>query len=143
MTELDQWKRRALRAEGAVFHALWMRPMAYQNETAGQMTDRFRQHIETTYPDLITRYGHQPTEVHQWAELCACVNDGSNEYENDHSELDDSDNAICSRTILGRICGSCEDAEGDGPEWLPDRVLWPCPPIVELNRLTAAMGAAL
>jgi hypothetical protein len=136
--ELGQWKRRALRAEGAARHALWMSPLAYNNETAAQMTERFRIHIEATYPDLVTRFQHQPAEVFQWADGCGCPNDGSNEYESVHSETDDNDQAICSRTPLGRICDSCKDEDGDGPEWLPEGVLWPCPPVAELNKLTDA-----
>lgn len=136
--QVAQWQRRATRAEGAMRHALWMSPLAYNNETAEAMTTRFRLHIEATYPDLVTRYSHQPVEVFQWADGCSCEDDGSNEYENAHSETDDNDDAICSRTPLGRVCDSCEDEDGDGPEWLPGGVLWPCPPIAELNQLTDA-----
>lgn len=136
--EIAQWQRRATRAEGAMRHALWMSPLAYNNETAEEMTTRFRLHIEATYPDLVTRYSHQPVEVYQWADGCSCLDDGSNEYENAHSETDDNGDAICSRTPLGRVCDNCEDEDGDGPDWCPDRVEWPCPPIAELNQLTDA-----
>lgn len=129
---LEQWKKRALRAEGAVFHALWMRPLAYNGETAQIMTDRFHQHMESVYPDLVTRYGHRPVSVVKWADHCDCVDDGSNEYENDHSEYD-GNHFLCSRSPLGRICESCEDEDGNGPEWKSYAVLWPCPTIAELN----------
>lgn len=132
-----QWKRRALRAEAATRHALWMRPMTYQNETAQQMATRFRLHIEATYPDLITRYEHQPIEVYKWADACGCDPDAAG-YENDHDETGDNGEAICSRTPLGRVCESCEDEDGDGPEWLPYSVEWPCPPIAGLDALSDA-----
>jgi hypothetical protein len=128
----EQWKRRALRAEGALFHALWMHPLTYNNETATQMRDRFHQHIEATYPDLITRYSHQPVQVFKYANDCDCVDDGSNEYESDHSE-DDDDGFLCTRSLLGRVCQHCEDEDGDGPEWALYRAEWPCPPIAALN----------
>nr|BEK68811.1 hypothetical protein KPHV_60380 [Kitasatospora purpeofusca] len=129
----EQWKRRALRAEGAVFHALWMHPLTYNNETASEMRGRFHQHIEATYPDLITRSSHQPIQVYARADACGCKEDGSVEYENAHNEPDDEDGYVCLRRPLGRVCEHCEDEDGDGPEWLPDGVLWPCPPIVALN----------
>lgn len=132
---VEQWKRRALRAEGAVRHALWMRPLTYQDETAAEMTKRFRLHIEATYPDLIVRYEHQPVEVFKYADACDCKDDGSDEYENDHCE-DGDDGYLCSRSPLGRVCQCCEDEEGEGPEWAPYSVLWPCPPIRGLNALT-------
>jgi hypothetical protein len=131
----DQWKRRALRAEGAMRHALWMRPIGHIGETADEMATRFRMHIEATYPDLITRDTHQPVEVWKYAEDCGCEDDGSQEYENDHCE-EGEDGPLCSRSFLGRVCSHREDGEGDGPEWSPDRVEWPCPPIAELNALT-------
>lgn len=132
----EQWKRRALRAEGAVRHALWMRPIGHIGETADEMAKRFRLHIETTYPDLIVRYSHQPVEVFKWADACDCKDDGSNEYENDHSESADDGEPICSRSFLGSVCQCCEDEDGDGPAWKSEAVLWPCPPIRELNALT-------
>ncbi|GAA0704817.1 hypothetical protein GCM10010193_69770 [Kitasatospora atroaurantiaca] len=136
----EQWKRRALRAEGAMRHALWMSPLTYNNETAAEMAKRFRLHIEATYPDLIVRYNHQPVEVFKYADDCDCVDDGtesdgSNEYDNDHS-MDGEDGYLCSRSFLGRVCGYCKDEEGDGPEWAPYSVLWPCPPVTALNALT-------
>lgn len=133
----DQWKRRALRAEAAVRHALWIRPMTYQNETAEQMATRFRLHIEATYPDLITRYDHQPIEVWTRADACGCDPDAPS-YENDHDETDENGEALCSRSPLGRVCETCEDEDGDGPDWLPDRVEWPCPPIADLDALSDA-----
>ncbi|MFE2912858.1 hypothetical protein [Kitasatospora indigofera] len=134
-TELtvEQWKRRALRAEGAVRHALWMSPLTYNNETAEQMRDRFHQHIEATYPDLITRYAHQPIEVYKRVDACGCEDDGSDEYENDHSEPSDDDENVCIRSYLGQVCEHCEDEDGDGPEWKPYAVEWPCPPIRAIN----------
>lgn len=134
---VEQWKRRALRAEKAVRHALWMNPLTYQNETAAEMTKRFRLHIEATYPDLIVRYDHQPVEVFKYADDCDCVDDGteddgSNVYDNDHCE-EGEDGPLCSRSFLGLVCSCCKDEEGDGPEWAPYSVPWPCPPIAELN----------
>jgi hypothetical protein len=133
---VEQWKRRALRAEAAIRHALWMSPLTYSNETAAQMRDRFHQHIEATYPDLITRYEHQPAEVFKWADSCDCKDDGSNAYEADHCEEGD-DGPICSRSPLGMVCGTCRDEDGDGPDWSPDAVEWPCPSIREINAAEA------
>lgn len=133
---LEQWKRRALRAEGAMFHALWMSPLSYNNETAAEMTERFRLHIEAAYPDLITRYVHQPIQVFTYADACDCKDDGSDEYENDHCTEDGEDGYLCVRSLQGRTCEHCEDEEGDGPEWAPYRVEWPCQPIRELDALS-------
>ncbi|MCX5209731.1 hypothetical protein OG689_10595 [Kitasatospora sp. NBC_00240] len=131
---IEQWKRRALRAEGAIRHALWMSPFAYPKaETAAQMRDRFHQHIEATYPDLITRYSHQPIEVYKRVDACGCEDDGSDEYENDHSEPSDDDEYVCIRSYLGQVCEHCENEDGDGPEWKPYAVEWPCPLIREIN----------
>lgn len=134
----EQWKRRALRAEGAVRHALWMSPLPYPKpETADEMTKRFRMHIEATYPDLIVRYNHQPVEVFKYAGECDCKDEGSRAYENDHCE-EGEDGPLCDRSFLGKVCSHCEDEDGDGPEWSPDRVEWPCPPIREINAQTDA-----
>ena len=133
----EQWQRRALRAEAAVRHALWIRPMAYQHETAEQMATRFRLHLEATYPDLSTRYEHRPIEVFKWADSCGCDPDGPG-YEADHAESDASGEALCSRSPLGRVCDSCRDEDGDGPEWSSYAVLWPCPPITALDAPAAA-----
>jgi len=132
----EQWKRRALRAEGAIRHALWMFPLSYpEPETATEMTNRFRSHIEATYPDLIVRYHHQPLEVYRYAEDCGCEDDGSEEYENDHAQ-EGEEGYLCSRSFLGKVCEHCTDEDGDGPEWSPDRVEWPCQPIREANAQT-------
>lgn len=130
----EQWQRRALRAEAAVRHALWIRPMTYQHETAEQMATRFRLHIEATYPDLITRYEHQPIEVYKYADSCGCKDDGTDEYDEDHS-VEGEDGYVCDRSPLGRVCGFCTDEDGAGPEWAPDAVEWPCPPIREVNAI--------
>jgi hypothetical protein len=112
-----------------------MSPLTYQNETAAEMAERFRMHIEATYPDLIVRYQHQSVEVFRYADDCECEDEGSDEFESDHSE-EGEDGTLCSRSFLGRVCQHCEqseDEEGEGPEWAPYSVPWPCPLIAELN----------
>jgi hypothetical protein len=130
----EQWKRRALRAEGAVRYALWMRPLTRNNEGAAELADRLRLHIEVTYPDLIVRHRHRPVEVFKWADGCDCPDTGSDGYENDHSESGEDGEPLCGRSFLGLVCEVCRDDEDcAGPEWRPEAVLWPCPPIRELD----------
>jgi hypothetical protein len=139
--QVGQWKRRALRAEGAAHHTLRMQPYILGRrvpETATEVIDRLHEHIRYTYPDIVIRYEHQAVEVYQWADGCACENDGSNAYEAAHDEVDEHDVPICTRTLLGVVCDNCKDEDGDGPEWLTEGVLWQCPPIAELNAPTDA-----
>lgn len=145
LADIEAWKRRALRAEGAVYHALWMRPLGPHwagdgIETAEQMRARFRQHMEHTYPDLITRYEHQRVEVYQIADGCGCDPE-ADDYEDVHAESSDDGEFLCSKKRLGFICDSCEDEDGDGPSWKPYAVEWPCPPVAALAAAPAASGA--
>lgn len=143
-TAID-WKARALRAEAAVYHALWMRPLTYSghqappDETAADMATRFRQHMEDHYPDLITRHEHRRTEVFKWADSCDC-DPNAEDYDDDHCESDENGQWLCSKNFLGYVCSTCTDEEdAGGPEWKPEAVEWPCPAIAALD---APAGAA-
>lgn len=135
--ELARWKRRALRAEGAVYHALWMRPLGPHwagdgIETAEQMRTRFHQHIERTYPDLIVRDQHQRVQVFNIADTCGCDWEAE-DFEELHGEIGEDGEALCSKKFLGYVCDSCKNEDGDGPAWKPYSVAWPCPPIAALD----------
>lgn len=151
MTSTDatpDWRARALRAEAAVHHALWMRPLTYSGhqapppETAAEMAKRFRQHMEDHYPDLITRHEHRRVEVFKVADSCDC-DPNAEDYDDDHCESSGDGEYLCSKSFLGYVCDTCTDEEDEnGPEWKPQAVEWPCPPIVALDAPTAPASAA-
>lgn len=138
---LAHWKRRALQAEAVVHFALWMRPLGphwsgREPETADQLCTRFRAHVEDRYPEQITRYGHRRIEVLELAELCGCRED-VDDWDEFHGESGENGHALCSKKVLGHVCDSCKDEEGEGPGWLPYAVEWPCPPIAALDQPAA------
>ncbi len=138
--ELAHWRRRALRAEEAVCRILWMHPLGDRSfglhlETAEGMKKRLRSHMESQYPDLVVRYEHQRIKVFQPAEHCDCPEDAE-DYEEWHSSTAEDGQYMCERTMIGYVCASCEDKDETGPDWLPDAVEWPCPPIQALNQIT-------
>jgi hypothetical protein len=142
------WKRRALRAEAAVHHALWMHPLTYSGhnapptETATEMARRFRQHMEDQYPDLIVRHEHRRVEVFELADSCDC-DPNADDYDDDHCESSGDGKYLCSRSFLGHVCDTCTDEEDEGgPEWKPQAVAWPCPPIAALDSAADAKRAA-
>lgn len=133
------WKTRALRAEAAVYHALWMRPLSCSGyrppptETAAEMATRFRQHLEDHYPDLIVRDEHRRIEVFKIADSCDCDPDAE-DYDDHHCESSGDGEYLCAKSFLGYVCGSCSNEEAEnGPPWKPEGVLWPCPPIAALD----------
>ena len=131
------WKTRALRAEAAVYLALWTSPFTHPKaETAEEMTSRLRQQIGHMYPDLVVRSEHRRTEVFSWADSCDC-DENAADYDDDHCESDEDGQYICSKNFLGYVCGLCEDEAEDGPSWKPEGVLWPCPPIAALEAAKA------
>lgn len=133
ITAEPDWKTRALRAEAAVHHALWMSPFTYPAaETAEEMTTRFRKHIEAEYPDLIVRHEHRRIEVYKIADSCDC-DPNAEDYDDDHCESSGDGEYLCSKGFLGYVCDSCTDEGGDGPGWKPEAVEWPCPPIAALD----------
>ena len=139
--QLAHWKRRALQAEAVVHFALWMRPLGphwsgREPETADQLCTRFRAHVEDRYPEQITRYAHQRIEVLELAELCGCPED-ADDWEEFHGESGENGHTLCSKKVLGHVCDSCKDEEGEGPAWLPYAVAWPCPPIAALDQPAA------
>lgn len=141
----EAWKRRALRAEGAVYHALWMRPLGPHwagdgIESAEQMRARFHEHMERTYPDLIVRDQHRRIGVFHVADGCGCDPEAE-DFEEQHSESGEDGEYLCSKKFLGYVCGSCEDEDGEGPAWKPYAVAWPCPPIVALDEPVKAVSA--
>jgi hypothetical protein len=134
--ERAEWKQRASRAEAAMRHVLWLRPEENWRrdhpESAAELVKRIRIWAEASYPDLVTRYEHQASEVFKLAELCDCDPDAEG-FEDAHCEGSEFGEELCSRSLLGLICGVCTDEEGEGPEWKPYAVLWPCPPIAALG----------
>lgn len=145
--ELALWRRRALRAEGAVFYALSLNPSMHfpighmqrdgaRPEMAYELVRRLHGHFDHVYPDLVTRYVHQRTPVYQLANLCDCPDDGD-DWTELHDESDEYGQWLCSKKVLGYICTACESEDLDGPDWKPEAVEWPCPTITKLNeRLT-------
>ncbi|MBQ6358610.1 MAG: hypothetical protein IJI97_06665 [Clostridia bacterium] len=127
----DYWKNRALRAENAVRYVMWTQP--HRNEkSAKEFADRVHTHIESRYPDQITRYTHTRVEVFSLAESCDCDLDDP-EYDDWHCESDENGEDLCSRTFLGHVCEFCSDEDGDGPSWKPEAVEWPCRVIRDLD----------
>lgn len=145
--ELTLWRRRALRAEGAVFYALSLNatmhfPIGHMQrdgarpEMAYELVRRLREHFDHVYPDLVARYIHQRMAVYELASSCDCPR-SDNDWDEEHDETDEHGQWLCAKTLLGYVCITCESEDGDGPDWKPDAVEWPCPPITELNeRLT-------
>lgn len=135
-TELtaEQWKLRALAAEGTVRYALWMQPFTVpQAETIDEYRKRLHAHVDASHPEQRIRCDHQAIEIFKLAELCGC-DPKSDDYEANHCESDpDTDHYLCARNRLGFVCGTCTDEDGDGPEWKPYAVVWPCPPVAALN----------
>ncbi|MCP9209519.1 hypothetical protein [Streptomyces cucumeris] len=109
-------------------------------EPADQVCTRLRRNIETTYPDLVTRNQHLQVEVYTVADSCGCDPDAE-DYEDDHCESGEDGEALCSKQFLGYVCDFCEAEDGDGPEWKPYGVEWPCPPVASLDFASAPRGS--
>ena len=141
-TELtaEQWKMRALEAETAVRHALFLERSG--RLTAANPNDTLHGYLEFFRPSILIRDEHRPIEVYKWADACDC-DPNADDYEDAHAEsAGDADGMLCSRSFLGRVCEICEDVdERDGPDWKPDAVLWPCPPVAALNGAATAAEA--
>lgn len=135
-----QWKMRALEAETAVRHALFMERSG--RLVAADPKDTLRGYLEFFRPAILVRDEHRPVEVFKWADACDCDPDAEG-YEDEHAEsAGDADGMLCSRSFLGRVCEICEDIdERDGPDWKPEAVEWPCPSIAALNAAATAVEA--
>lgn len=131
----DYWKNRALRAENAVRYVMGTQPHRGE-KTAKEFADRVHTHIESRYPDQITRYTHNRIEVFSLAESCDCDRDDP-EYDDWHCESDENGQDLCSRSFLGYVCEFCSDEDDGGPSWKPEAVEWPCRVIRDLD---AKMG---
>lgn len=127
----DYWKNRALRAENAVRYVLWASPHS-DEKTSREYNERIHTHIESRYPDQIVRYTHTRIEVFQLADSCEC-DENDPEYDDWHCESDEAGEYLCGKGFLGYVCEFCEDEEGDGPEWKPESVEWPCQVIRDLD----------
>lgn len=134
-----QWKLRALEAESAVHHALFL-------ERTGRLgspdsKDTLLGYLDWAKPALIVRNQHRPIEVLKWAQACGC-DLAAADYEDVHAEsAGDVDEMLCSRSFLGRVCEVCESEDEEGPEWKPGAVLWPCPSLAAINAAATALEA--
>jgi hypothetical protein len=131
--------RRAHAAETFARNALAMTP--YTGETAQEFANRLRFCAERNHPELILRFEHSRIEVYKLADFCGCALD-ADDYDEHHGESDEDGRALCSKGFLGWICGDCDNEDGEGPEWSPDRFEWPCPPVARLDGLKADPAAA-
>lgn len=131
----DYWKVRALRAENAIRYVLMSSPNSSE-KSAKEYAERIHTYIEDRYPDQIVRYTHTRIEVFQLADSCDC-DENDPEYESWHNEPDENGEPLCGKEFLGYVCEFCEDEEGDGPDWKPESVEWPCRVI---SYLDAKMG---
>ena len=122
--------RRTRAAEAVAWQALNIIPNA--NETAEQVLARIRIHAERNHPELVQRFAHHRQEILPRAMDCGC-DPGADGYDDDHCESDEGGEYLCARQHLGWICGDCENADEDGPDWRPDRYEWPCPTIAQLD----------
>jgi hypothetical protein len=134
----DYWKTRALRAETAVMHLLWMTPIPARGrnpgESAGEFSDRIRSEAEIRYPDQVARSTHMRIGVFEGAESCDC-DPADPDYDSWHCEEDEAGEVLCSRSVLGFVCEFCESGDGaGGPSWKPESVEWPCPVIIGMDR---------
>ncbi|MFC8925495.1 hypothetical protein ACFT43_06395 [Streptomyces albidoflavus] len=123
-------QRRLRAAEGFARQALDATPFA--NETASEFARRLRGVAERTYPELILRFEHSRQEIFRIAENCGC-DPNADDYDDDHCESDEGGEYLCGRQHLGSVCDACEDEDGDGPSWRPDRYEWPCPAVSKLD----------
>ncbi|MFC9285681.1 hypothetical protein [Streptomyces sp. NPDC057052] len=129
----DMLSRRVHAAEGFARNALAMTP--YTGETAAEFAKRIRFWAERNHPELIVRLeDHQRQDIYRRADDCGCSPD-SDGYDDDHCESDEGGEYLCSRSHFGAVCASCENEDGDGPDWRPDRYEWPCPTIGRLDGL--------
>ena len=127
----EMTQRRLQVAEGFVRNALAMTP--YTNETAAEFANRMRFWAERNHPELIVRLeDHQRQEILPRAEDCGC-DPNEDGYDDDHCESDEGGEYLCARKHLGWVCSTCENEDGDGPSWRPDRYEWPCPAIAKLD----------
>lgn len=122
--------RRVRAAEAVAWHALNISPL--DGETAEQVLARIRFSAERIHPELLVRFEHSRIGIYTLADDCGC-DESSETYDDDHSESDEDGRSLCSKNHHGAVCGDCENEDGDGPSWRPDRHEWPCPTIRALN----------
>jgi hypothetical protein len=130
--------RRAHAAEAVAWQALNISPL--DGETAAQLLARIRFHAERNHPELILRFEHSRIEVYKLADSCDC-NPDADDYDEHHGESDEDGQSLCSKGFLGWICGDCDNEDGEGPDWRPDRFEWPCPPVARLDGLDSRSAA--
>ncbi|MFG2359444.1 hypothetical protein [Streptomyces sp. NPDC048521] len=127
--------RRIQAAEAVAWQALNLSP--FENETARQFADRIRFYAERNHPELIIRFEHSRIEVYKLADFCGC-DPNAEDYDDQHAESDEDGRSLCDKGFLGYVCGNCENEDGDGPDWNPDRYEWPCPSVAALDKPTQA-----
>lgn len=131
--------RRVHAAESVAWQALNITPL--KDETAEQILARIRFSAERNHPELIVRFEHSRQEIYRRAEDCGCDED-SGGYNDDHCESEEGGEYLCGRQHLGSVCANCENEDGDGPAWRPDRYEWPCPTVTRLDSSTTAEEAS-
>ncbi|WP_319052649.1 hypothetical protein [Streptomyces europaeiscabiei] len=127
--------RRVHAAEAVAWQALNITPL--DGETAAQVLARIRYVAERDHPELLLRFEHSRIEIYTVADDCGC-DENAEAYDSDHGESDDDGRYLCSKKFHGHVCGDCENEDGDGPSWRPDRYEWPCPAVAAIDGRTAA-----
>jgi hypothetical protein len=122
--------RRVHAAEAVAWQALNINPL--DGETAEQVLARIRYSAERNHPELLLRFEHPRIDIYTLADDCGCDENGET-YEDDHGESDEDGRYLCSKKHHGAVCGDCENEDGDGPSWRPDRYEWPCPTVTRLD----------
>jgi hypothetical protein len=69
---------------------------------------------------------HQPMPIFTPAMFCNC-SEAAADWDDSHLESDEDGNTLCSKEFHGTVCTTCQNANDDGPTWLPSAVEWPCP----------------
>lgn len=126
----DITDRRRRDAEAVAWLALNIIPL--RDETAEQVLARIRFFAERSHPALVQRFEHHRLEILPRADDCGCDPNGDG-YDDDHCEGDEGGEYLCARQHLGFVCGTCENADDDGPDWRSDRYEWPCPAVAKLD----------
>lgn len=127
--------RRVHAAESVAWQALNISPL--DGETAEQVLTRIRFSAERNHPELLLRFEHSRIEIYTLAEDCGC-DENADDYDEQHGEADEDGRYLCSKNRHGSVCGSCENEDGDGPDWRPDRFEWPCPTVARLDETGTA-----
>jgi hypothetical protein len=130
--------RRVRAAEAVAWQALNISPL--DGETAEQVLARIRFSAERNHPELLLRFEHSRLDIYTLAEDCGHA-ESDEAFEDDHAESDEDGRYLCSKNHHGAVCATCENEDGDGPAWRPDRFEWPCPTVARLDQAAAPSAA--